>query len=384
MTLRMDQVAARLPDVVDRYEQQRSETERGLDLAHAALERWAADPEAGNIRIAAAMAARDDPYALATAENPGRVTPWPGDPAPVTVVSVDGSDIGPDRFSAVRCYVLNIGHAILPYGVDGAPSLAANATVDLETLPGAGGTGPPVTAQSLRLYRDVRELQEGIALAEGRLGHGPVTLLLDGTLLPWDLHGRQVSGVALEWFRAETKAALDRGRDLAAHHGRLAVGAYISGSAARDVVTSLHELAAGTTAAWPLGDAQLFARILDDGQRSAVFAATSNRPERVEQYLTPAHAVQFFYLRVGADIARIEIPAWAAESARVEQLHATLVQQCGLCGGYPRALQEAHEQAVISSGDRQQFARLLEHVAGGRGLGTLANGKSMSKRRRAL
>ncbi|GAB4337657.1 MAG: DNA double-strand break repair nuclease NurA [Dehalococcoidia bacterium] len=384
MTLRMDQVAARLPGVVDRYEQQRAEIERGLDLAGRALDRWAADPEAGNARIAAAMAGRDDPYALTTAENPGRVGPVPGDPAPGTVVAVDGSDIGPDRFSAVRCYVLNIGRVALPYGVPGEPALEAEATVDLEAVPGDGEPGPPVTAQSLRLYRDVRELQEGIALAERRLDHGPVTLLLDGTLLPWDLHGRQVTGVALEWFRGETKAALDRGRDVARSHQRLAVGGYISGSAARDVVTSLRELADGVATAWPLSDAQLFARILEDGQRSAVFAATSNRPERVEQYLTADHAVRFFYLRVGADIARVEVPAWAADAARVEQLHATLVQQCRLCGGYPRALQEAHEQAVISSGDRQQFARLLEHIAGGRGLRALANGKSMSKRRRAL
>lgn len=385
MTLRMDQVAARLPGVVDRYEQRRAETERGLDLAGRALERWTTDPEAGNARIAAAMAARDDPYALATSEPPGLVVPAPAH-RPGTVVAVDGSDIGPDRFSAVRCYVLNIGRVALPYGVPGEPLLEATATVDLEATPGDEDGTPPVTAQSLRLYRDVCELQEGIALAASRLSSGPVTLLLDGTLLPWDLHGRQVSGLALEWFRAATKAALDDGRDVARSNEGFAVGGYISGSAARDVITSLRELIddGAPPVAWPLSDAQLFARLLQDGQRSALFAATSNRPERVEQYLTPDHGVRFFYLRAGADIARVEVPAWAAEGPRIAQLHATIVQQCQMCEGYPRALQEAHEQAVISSGDRQQFAHLLERIAGGRGLRAPVNGKSMSKRRRAL
>lgn len=386
MTLRMEQVAAALPTVVDRFDQQRAGMQRGLDVAREALGLWAAGPAAGNARIAAAMATRGEPYALATAaEGPDLVVAPPGEPGPVTVVAADGSDIGPDRFSAVRCYVLNIGRVALPYGGFGDPLLDARATVDLEVASGDDESGrPPVTAQSLRLYRDVRELQEALALAGERAGHGAVVMLLDGTLLPWDLHGRQVGGIALEWFRDETKAALDRGRDLAEGHEDFSAGAYISGSAARDVVTSLRELVDAPPPGWPLSDAALFARLLGDGDRSALFTATSNRPERVEQFLGPEHAVQFFYLRAGDDLSRVEVPAWAATPSRIERLHAALVQQCRLCGGYPRALQEAHEQAVISSGDRQQFARLLEQVAGSRGLHARANGKSMSKRRRAL
>ncbi|MEX2080786.1 MAG: DNA double-strand break repair nuclease NurA, partial [Dehalococcoidia bacterium] len=97
------------------------------------------------------------------------------------------------------------------------------------------------------------------------------------------------------------------------------------------------------------------------------------------------HQVCFFYLRTGDDIARVELPQWVADDdLRVQLLHATLVDQCRRCDGYPRALQEAHEQAVISVGDRQQFANMVELLAAPLGLRPGRNGKAASKRSRAL
>ena len=104
----------------------------------------------------------------------------------------------------------------------------------------------------------------------------------------------------------------------------------------------------------------------------------------VEQQVPPESQVAFFYLRTGGDVARVELPIWAATPDRVARLHATLIDQCARCDGYPRALQEAHEQAVISGGDRQQFARLLETEAARQRVFAALNGKQSSKRRRAV
>ena len=104
----------------------------------------------------------------------------------------------------------------------------------------------------------------------------------------------------------------------------------------------------------------------------------------VEEQFPADSQVVFFYLRTGGDIARVELPQWAATPARVARLHATLVDQCARCDGYPRALQEAHEQAVISGADRQQFARLLETEAARQRVFPPSNGKQSSKRRRAV
>jgi NurA-like 5'-3' nuclease len=150
------------------------------------------------------------------------------------------------------------------------------------------------------------------------------------------------------------------------------------------VVNSLRALAGDDGRAWPASDGQLLARRLGDGERTAVFRAASERVRNVESLFANRHEVCFFYLRVGDDVARVELPRWAATPERVARLHATLVDQCRRCDGYPRALQEAHEQAVISMGDRELFDRMLEAEALRQGMRTPANSKQMSKRRRGL
>ncbi|MDE2933645.1 MAG: DNA double-strand break repair nuclease NurA, partial [Chloroflexota bacterium] len=133
----------------------------------------------------------------------------------------------------------------------------------------------------------------------------------------------------------------------------------------------------------PLTDGDVFRGLLAPGERSAIFHSRSSRRGSVESLL-PGHDVALFYLRVGDDVARVELPTWAATPAQVDRLHATLVDQCERCEGYPRALQEAHEQAVISASDREQFERLLDRLAGDVGIRSPLNGKQQSKRRRSI
>ena len=382
MTLRMDLVAAQLPAVVDRYREALVERGDALDGASHTLARWNDDLEGANYRIDQAMKEQAVPYALAIDEGPGATFAAPARP-PLTVVAVDGSSIAPDRFAAVRCYALNVGHVSLPYGVVGEADLGATAEVglDRELLDDAGDIQAAPRGLAVRLLRDVRELEQGAELASVALRSGPAVLLIDGTLLPWDLHTRQASEAALAPYRDRTFEALEH---LRASGLALSVGAYISASAAREVAMSLETLAPPVTAsAPPLDDGDVFRRLLGHGERSAIFASRSGRPGRVEQLL-PGHEVAFFYLRVGDDVARVEVPLWATAPEQIGRLHAAILDQCERCDGYPRALQEAHEQAVISMGDRLQFDRLLELTAGDIGLRAPSNGKERSKRRRSL
>jgi hypothetical protein len=385
MTLRMEQVAASLPAFVERYREQLEALDAGLHAAGDALSRWSDDPTGGDERIRAAMAESPQPYATSFGEPPAAAI----DPPPfgqVTVVAADGSSIEPDRFAAVSCFVINTGSVVLPYGPGGDPVLESRALLGPHDVieasgedEGADDLGPAGWAVNLR--RDVRELETAAGLASRRVEHGDVVVLVDGTLFPWDLDSRQVP----ERVRRELKERTQDALDLLAVQGEgLSLGAYISGSRSSEVVTSLRALAGDTTTAWPHADGHLFRTMLGDGQRSALFRAQSERVGRVEAMFTAPHQVCFFYLRVGDDVARVEVPHWATLPARVARLHATLVDQCRRCGGYPRALQEAHEQAVISTGDRLQFSRLLESEARRQGLHAPANSKQTSKRRRAL
>ena len=380
MTLRMETVAAELPALVARHRETRAAAAEAIAGARAALREWSADPEAARARIERALARQAAPYALAE-EDPDAAFSAPAR-APVTVVAVDGSSIAPDRFATVRCYVINIGHARLPYGVPIPPALDAVAEVglDRDLLADAADLRQAPRGLATRLLRDVRELERGAELAASALEAGPAVLLLDGTLLPWDLHTRQASDAALAPYRDRTLAALER---LRACGGTLSVGAYISASAAREVVASLDVLAPPSPAAPPLTDGDIFRGLLAPGQRSALFRSHSRRPGSVESLL-PGHDVALFYLRVGDDVARVELPAWAASPPQIDRLHAALVDQCERCEGYPRALQEAHEQAVVSVGDREQFERLLARLAGDAGIRERRSGKPHSKRRRSV
>jgi hypothetical protein len=77
---------------------------------------------------------------------------------------------------------------------------------------------------------------------------------------------------------------------------------------------------------------------------------------------------------VGTEIARLEFPGWVAEDTSLLEtaLSLTLAQvQKGY--GYPVALAEAHNQAVVRGGDRTRFFALLEQQmirAGLRNVGT--------------
>ncbi len=381
MTLRMDTVAAELPALIARHEETRAAAVAAIEGARGALRDWSGDPEAATARIERALAGQSVPYALARDHDPVATFPAPA-PGPVTVVAADGSSITPDRFSTVRAYAINIGHAVLPYGVDVAPSLDAIAEIglDRDLLEGAPEMRQAPRGLATRLLRDVRELERGVELAVPATEAGPAVLLLDGTLLPWDLHTRQASDEALAPYRERTTMALER---LRACGEPLSVGAYISASAAREVVASLDVLAPSPPNAPPLTDGDVFRGLLAPGERSALFQSHSSRPGSVESLL-PGHEVALFYLRIGDDLARVELPAWAATAPQVDRLHATIVDQCERCEGYPRALQEAHEQAVISGGDRQQFERLLARLAGDAGIRAPVAGKQQSKRRRSV
>jgi hypothetical protein len=385
MTLQMEHVVEQLPGMIASFREQLASREAGLAAARAALARWNRDPEAGNLAIERAMAGDPRPFATTLREPPALVRDAPPF-APVTVVAADGSSIEPDRFAPVQCFVVNTGHVVLPYGTSPDADLGATAWIGPRSLPDEGedhgreDAGP--FSWGVNLHRDVSELSETAHRATDV--DGEVVALLDGTLLPWDLDSPRVAEHIRDTLAEGCAGAL---RQLREAETRLSVGAYVSGSRSSDLVSSLRALAGGEESHWPLCDAPLFARSLARGQRTAVFRSRSQRRDTVEDMLRLRGAdvdVCFFYLCIGDDIARVELPAWAASDAQVDRLHATLVQQCAECGAIPAALQEAHEQAVISTGDRLQF----EPPARGRGrppgLFGQTNSKQMSKRRRAI
>ena len=128
-------------------------------------------------------------------------------------------------------------------------------------------------------------------------------------------------------------------------------------------------------------DRELYADSLAPGERSAVFGS---RASVVRDHYGP-HAVRFFYVNVGEEIGRVEVPAWVADDPRLVDLaHALVWEQCRLGDGYPVALQEAHEQAVLSGADRDGFRHVLELALEGQRLPVFTSEKQRSKRLRGV
>ncbi|MGB3616465.1 MAG: DNA double-strand break repair nuclease NurA, partial [Elainellaceae cyanobacterium] len=119
----------------------------------------------------------------------------------------------------------------------------------------------------------------------------------------------------------------------------------------------------------PLRDAALWGKLLSPGQRSPLWRAGASILDRYG-----SHQVYFCYLHVGSEVARLEMPAWVANDAELLDWALTLtIAQVQKGYGYPVALAESHNQAVVRGGDRLQFFGLLEREmirAGLKNIGT--------------
>ena len=125
-------------------------------------------------------------------------------------------------------------------------------------------------------------------------------------------------------------------------------------------------------------DIDLMQEILKVNERSVVFLSTSNVMDQYQQ-----HQICYFYLNTGSEIGRVEMPIWVAEDDRMlNLLHSCLLNQLSKGQGYPLALQEAHEQAVINVGDRMYLTQLVEELMVKEGLPVDTSEKARSKRTR--
>ena len=129
-------------------------------------------------------------------------------------------------------------------------------------------------------------------------------------------------------------------------------------------------------------DRELFELLLGPGRRSPLYRSSHLAARFALGLATGQEWSHFYYLNGGAEIARVEVPDWLADDPELLALsHVMLVKQCELGLGYPVAISEAHEQAVISGHDREEFRRLTLMLLEQRGLPTPESAKATSKRR---
>jgi hypothetical protein len=317
----------------------------------------------------------------------------PSLPPKFTVIATDGSHIDVDRHKSARCYLINIGAAVLDYGtrpdarLDSYPQLYSESE-DL-VIASDKGRGQLVEGPLLGIKRSVEETKQLASLAKELPPDSPTLALIDGSLILWGLEA---------YPEFVTEALLDRGFIPCLEEIRklkIALASYISFPRSTDVVNALRvaicpyetpdcdhycpNKAKDCDEVAGVQDRELFINLLGQGERSALFISQSS----IVQKRYGEHRVYFFYLRVGDEIARLEIPQWVAKDEGLLNLTHTLVlDQCQRGLGYPVALSEAHEKAVVTTADREEFWRVVESLMVEEKMPTPTSAKSFSKRTR--
>jgi hypothetical protein len=316
------------------------------------------------------------------------------------IAATDGSMILPDRHSPARFYLINTSKVYLRYGDNPFGDMSADAVLRYseDDLWIDGSTRRvPVNEVIIGLRRATAELLAAVELLEGE--PLPSIALLDGTLILWSLVSLDpaIASEVLPDFLKALRAFKER---------RQPVASYISAPNAADLMNTMRvaicdypprtgrvdcndcwrrtmteghtpfcDILPGVPDRFLLGEIAS----LCPGERSQVFDSDSSILDSYGADLR----ICFFYVHSGREIARIEIPRWVANDPELlDRVHAIVWDQAQLGRGYPVALQEAHEQAVLSMSDRRLVEELVERRLASQGIVVTHTGKDGSKRGR--
>lgn len=328
-------------------------------------------------------------------------TPLPSIPFNYSVAATDGSFILPDRHSPARFYVLNTSTVFITYGLK--PNAEIGVATELRY--GEEDLVVPDDPQRTRIDGTIlgyRRAIEELRAAGKPLNHhqGAAVALQDGSFILWQLQA-QTERVR-EWVLDQFLEVMD---DFRQHD--LPVASYISAPGAAELVNMLRvsvcdyplhgrpincddcRSRAGHTPVCDslpnVADRYLLSEVarLQPGERTTIYRSRSRIMEEYDRDKSGDQRICYFYLNAGHEIARVEVPRWvAADLNHLDLVHGVIYDQCRLGRGYPTALQEAHEAAVLNMSDRRTIEQAVETALSQAGIISRRTGKDGSKRGR--
>jgi hypothetical protein len=305
--------------------------------------------------------------------------------SPHSVVATDGSQIAPSHHEIAYCYLINIGRIALHYGQSKLPLLDSLPEVFYRSedlyVSRQWGIRTEEWMSYCRTIAEAEVLAELATQAQSEMTESSNLLALtDGSLLYWFLEplpkegrDRILQPILKSWDQLKSIGVPLVGYISASRSGealnflRFHTCPYI----APDCFTNCSDVTdkAPCQVLDPLRDVGVWGRLLAVGERSPLWRSSA----KVQDFYGD-HAIHFCYVNVGAEIARVEVPQWVAEDkVLLQQALGMVLAQVRKGYGYPVALAEAHNQAVVRGGDRARFFALLEREmvkAGLRNVGT--------------
>lgn len=371
MTLELSQVAPQVRAMGQALDQQahnrQALTQQAYDLLQEFSTAYAALEERIHQANQIQPSQRFDWIGAAPAQEPlAEAYALPTCPEPLTVIASDGSQILPDRHAIALYYLVNIGSIAYRHGSNATPEIYHPPPMLCHSDAVLDDQGHIITAGEIRAQRDTAEVKV-LADVAARYAEAypaePVVALIDGqlTLRVIDLPFRKQAQAQTHYItllnqlrRTHTLVAgyIDR-----PHSGFVPALLHLA-TLKPDAITdkTLRE-----NSFRHLTDLDLFS-FLGPGERSAIFAI---RAKNLNTYTESGHAIHFFYLNVSQQaeipqLARVEIPHWLAQDkTAVATLHAAIVRQARLTGGFPYVLARADELAIISPEEREAVEMML-------------------------
>jgi len=287
-----------------------------------------------------------------------------------TVLAVDGSQVYPDRhISGISCFLLNAGGCLLHYGEKSKATLFSDPRVCIPEDVSQDADGQGFSVDLVDLKREALELEIAFEKSVSVIQDDPKTpylCLFDGSLIFWHLEAKppEVRDLFLKTYMQLLNQFYAK---------KILCASYVSLPKSKELVhlIKIGICAKGSTDTFGcdikyqkfpcedidiLSDSNVLHEILPHGFRSTIFFSNAKIVEYYPEHLKPC----FFYLNIGKEIVRIELPKWVLDQENALELISSICfDQAAKGFGYPVALAEAHEQAVIKSPDRDFFYHLL-------------------------
>ena len=369
MALELNKVTGQIEEmgrvVADRAGKQRKILPAARDLLH----RFAQEQE--EVRRVAESAPGQQLRCASPGDEPlDAEFPSPDLPERVTLVASDGSQIYPDQHGLAFYYVINVGSVVFRHGSGEAPQVSSEPTLfysEDHVYP----DGRPISSDLISAERDLAEMRALADLTLDEPSSGPPRVALgDGSLLIW-LQRAAIPEEQQKRILERYLGCLDRLRG-----ENTPVTAFVSRPQSAEVVALLYQAhlepeerhsvkRLSDTGFRGLTDRALFGT-LEPGERSALYVrGTASNLE----FQARGHAVFFFYLNTGTDLARVEVPEWVArQPAKLDLVHTTVYNQCLFNNGYPYVLTRADELAVILGDEREALENLIVQALARHGL----------------
>lgn len=323
---------------------------------------------------------------------PDTVFPLAPLPPAHAVTASDGSQIMPDKNEAALCFLLNTSSIILYYNANIRPAAKTYPVLYYRENElwenDYDGMKVRMTDKLISVKRTLSEMNTiKTAIQEAAKSEIPAVALVDGSLILWTLQDEPDS------YRKRALTEYLQTFEFARELG-IPIAGYISDPGSKDFVNSMRIMLCDQSPVncdkcihkqdstdppceqiASLKDSAIFRNRLAAGERSVLF---TSRSKILREY--GDNNIRVFYLNTGSETARIEIPLWAAENESMLNLvHAVCYDQSVKGRGYPVALAEAHEHAVIRSQDRSAFYELLERSLVKHGARITRSAKRLSK-----